>query len=431
MEKERTLANAVKSLLRVLGRREALEVSRQRDDRLIAAKALNFELQDGMLALSRFVPWFEKPSMQINHLERDLGAAINKIKLSLDAVLNDYITASTPKPKINSTAAEITEELLALNSVNDYWKPVIDTRERTITVTTKEIVLTDDDDNSLALGKFALKWNWHSSVLHCIALSPNRPSGDRDVTHPHVTNDRLCMGEAETAINRAFADFRFTDAFLLIESVLHNYYEDSVYVPINEWDVPSCGDCGATDRTLTACVGCANDRCRGCARSCTICDSRFCYDCTSNYGCCQVCDDMICSGCIEDAPTCADHGAVCGNCRKKCRECSTTICNSRSHHRVSGYIYCNQCVEICYHCGRAVQKARLTEFDGEKYCQSCTFKCVRCDKQYTRCDESTVPGVCSSCFDAEEKAKAEAEEEEEKEEEEEEEEEIVDSSSDW
>ena len=78
------------------------------------------------------------------------------------------------------------------------------------------------------------------------ALTPNCPIGNPDVTHPHVRNKRLCLGDAEAVLKIAKSDFRVLDMIQIIETTLNTYNPDSPYVSIDRWyGDTDCGECGS------------------------------------------------------------------------------------------------------------------------------------------------------------------------------------------
>ena len=146
------------------------------------------------------------------------------------------------------------------------------------------------------------------SLYRVVALDPHPSSRNDAVTHPHVSEERLCAGDAGAAIDTALAGGRICDFFILVRSVLTNYNRDSAYVTLEDWDGAACHDCGSMmgeDDTYY----------------CTSCDNDFCGECSS---CCSRCDESTCLGCLEQCPVCED--SVCGGCMTRCPECGERLC---------------------------------------------------------------------------------------------------------
>ena len=62
-----------------------------------------------------------------------------------------------------------------------------------------------------------------------IALDPHPAALNDAVTHPHVSDERLCTGDAGAAIQAALAAGRVFDFFTLVRSVLVTYNPESPY----------------------------------------------------------------------------------------------------------------------------------------------------------------------------------------------------------
>lgn len=159
-----------------------------------------------------------------------------------------------------------------------------------------------------------------------VAQDPHPASGADHVTHPHVSDDRLCAGEAVTAINAAIESGRLCDFFVLVRSVLTNYNPDSPYVSLDDWDGEQCEDCGGGvyEDTRCYCEICDRTYCSDCMGSCTLCDESTCLGClkvcphcnestcSQCLGMCQACDDACCSDCLQDG--------ICPNCQEQQEE---------------------------------------------------------------------------------------------------------------
>ena len=118
--------------------------------------------------------------------------------------------------------------------------------EDTISVVTEPITLED-----VYLGPFRIQLElnklselYQGGAYHVIALEPNLAATDASVTHPHVSNDRLCEGDGYAAIRAALEQGRLCDFFTLVRSILNTYSPDSPYVRLDEWDSTPCYECG-------------------------------------------------------------------------------------------------------------------------------------------------------------------------------------------
>jgi hypothetical protein len=182
-------------------------------------------------------------------------------------------------------------------------------REKVLTVRTDPIELEE-----LALGPFAIELclgsGWHgcdSCSVRCIALKPNPAAGNDSITHPHVSNERLCAGDATVPIATALRQGRVCDAFCLVLAVLQEYNPQSPYVAIEDWDGERCEECNdvVDSDDLSTCDGC---------------DRQICSSCFSS---CGVCERSRCVSCLERDKVSRRH--CCENCRHTCASCNRTV----------------------------------------------------------------------------------------------------------
>ena len=195
----------------------------------------------------------------------------------------------------------------------------IDLRAGTLTVVTEPVEL-----QGIELGPFALVCTWAGAGIpkaphfEVVALAPNRPTGRHDVTHPHVQNDAVCLGEAQASFAAALAAGRLADCCALLRGVLANYNPDSAYVELDLWDGVRCGDCGSTvERDATySCDGCDGTVCCDCLGSCKVCGTDRCPGCLAS---CAACNESVCPACLAASAT--PRRRVCPDCLRPCAEC--------------------------------------------------------------------------------------------------------------
>jgi hypothetical protein len=165
------------------------------------------------------------------------------------------------------------------------------------------------------LGPFAIQLHLRElgrsdplSAFTVVAQEPNGAGGRDTVTHPHVSDEKLCAGDALIPIRAALETGRICDFFILVRSVLQTYNRHSAYVRLEEWDGEPCHDCGylldSDERTY-----------------CEHCENDFCDSCSSL---CHQCDQAACLSCLETCPHCQER--ACPNCRRECDECGQTCC---------------------------------------------------------------------------------------------------------
>lgn len=228
-----------------------------------------------------------------------LGRLRDVIDVALPVLSRPRDAGPIPSPR------ELFEDLLALQE--RFEIPTGDEprgKRRTLAYVTNPIELED-----VPLGRFrieldiaALKHGADaSSEIRTIALDPHPASTDSSVVHPHVRDDRPCLGDAMMPIRRALIGGRIGDVFELVHSVLSHYNLSSPYVPLSDWDGVPCTDCG---RSVDG-----EDHC-----SCSQCDEALCGRCVSS---CDGCDETCCANCLMSV----DDQVLCDACRGRCIRC--------------------------------------------------------------------------------------------------------------
>lgn len=244
--------------------------------------------------------WFCAAEQTLDKINRDLNDFKYHLGRFKDYVCHDEVNIPT--------LSDIVSEILQMEQ--EFEKLNFDLAEKTISVITKSIVLED-----VSFGPFEIKllfsdFNklYSDRPYRIIALDPNPAATDEDVTHPHVSHERLCEGEGHTAISKALEQGRLCDFFTMVIGVLENYNPDSPYVAISDWEGRGCYDCGCTI---------SSDE----SYYCEYCENDFCDHC-STY--CQKCDTTVCLGCAYECPDCGEP--VCNRCAALCKECEGRFC---------------------------------------------------------------------------------------------------------
>ena len=238
--------------------------------------------------------------------------------------MNSVLQYRRNAPSFRPAIPTLRDLLAELKQLQEEFEDVrIDIKKGVIAVRTDRILLEDID-----LGRFQielhlerLKERIDSSVVEIAALDPNPPTSNDDVTHPHVSGQGLCAGDASVPIQAALREGRICDLFLLINAVLTTYNPGSAYVALSEWDGIACGECGYSCNRddLFYCPGCEKDFCESCISMCDECDESYCggcleRDCTGERrlcrGCREICPKCRCFGRSTDI---AEHG-MCEHC---------------------------------------------------------------------------------------------------------------------
>jgi hypothetical protein len=161
------------------------------------------------------------------------------------------------------------EELLALS--DEFEDVEFDLREETISVNTKPISLEE-----IELGRFRVVLSGRDLVtglFQDIAITPNPAVTRRDVTHPHVYDNRLCEGDATVPLQNALWAGRLGDFFQIVQQTLLTYNSSSPYVSLSDWTGANCRICDDSmrDDETYCCEQCGQDVCDRCSRHCDRC----------------------------------------------------------------------------------------------------------------------------------------------------------------
>ena len=253
-----------------------------------------------------------------------------KIRSRISRNLNDFShhleqfknTVNTDDIKLPKSG-DIVAELMQIEQ--EFGEIKFDLKARTISVITESIVLDEISFGPFEIRLFLneIKKLATESPYKIIALEPNPAGSDCDVTHPHVSHEKLCEGDGYIPIRKAIQQGRLNDFFTIIVQILQTYNPDSPYVSLDDWEGVSCYDCGYTV---------AGDDCYYCEE----CERDYCSNCSSY---CQICDTTICLGCSYECPAC--NQPVCRHCTVVCAECEETLCKDC----IDDEGLCNSCQE--------------------------------------------------------------------------------------
>ena len=242
-----------------------------------------------------------------------LSVKLNLLAEGLSRELETIISQRQPYPRIPSVT-ELAGELQQIDDEFGEWWYKSDSH--VISVKTSSIVLEE-----VYLGPFSIELELNElshfagiqagtgqHPFRVVALDPHNAVGNQHVTHPHVSDERLCTGESTFLVSAALMEGRLADFFLIIRSLLQTYNPDSPYVPLDVWTGTTCSECGERihEDDLYYCENCGSDVCDGCT------------------GCCTNCDESACLGCLINCPQCEEYS--CKLCMKKCSECGESCC---------------------------------------------------------------------------------------------------------
>lgn len=223
---------------------------------------------------------------------------INKLAARIQKALREFgDNQSHEEPTLTSIRAELEQIQNEFHGFDFNLNPA------TVSVIMGPVTLED-----IYLGSFRVQLDISrisslepADCFDVIALEPHPSPDNPSVTHPHVSGQKLCTGNATAPLSEARRTGRLCDFFLLIRSVLDTYNPDSPFVPLGNWECQYdiCYDCGARV---------PQDE----SRKCPLCSRLFCENCINTFPCCEM---QICSLCLKDVKYVNQD--KCKNCSQK------------------------------------------------------------------------------------------------------------------
>jgi hypothetical protein len=294
------MADKIQEALIKLKHSRYLELMRQLTT--FAGKLQELTADSRKMGASLVKGWFsaaERCCKSVSRLLNDVPYSVSKIQQLTDAPQKEI-------PKLSSLVDE-------LNQVQQEFGGLeLDNVENTISVITEPINLDD-----VYLGPFRIQLElkkfselYQNSPYYVIALEPNPAATDETVTHPHVSNEKLCEGDGCVTIRNALEEGRICDFFTMVRSILNTYNPDSPYVALYDWNGEPCYDCGyvMSSEDTYYCYYCEHDYCSQCSTYCRFCEETVCLGCSAE---CPHCEEMVCQKCI-----------------RRCTECKELCCKS-------------------------------------------------------------------------------------------------------
>ena len=223
-----------------------------------------------------------------------------------------------------------------------------------VAFTTPRIVLQDEGGPPVDLGPFrvTLKARVYPDRVEAdhtaVALEPHYPAGiGRANPHPHVSRNKVCLGEAEPDFKRTMRAGLLSDAAFVVLSVLRTYNRSTAYVNvrIKDWDGFTCDNCQARGTSAAGLM------------TCGACDEPGCVHCcpepphAHRDGC--TCGPMH-AGCRSALPACAIPGCA----RRVCKLCGA---GDRNEEEGGVLLVCQSHAVACRWCYHRFHPDRLTD----------------------------------------------------------------------
>lgn len=240
-------------------------------------------------------------------------------------------------------------------------------------------------DDGVEFGRFDLMLYITASGCSFLA-EPEEPNfavcNTSEVSHPHVKDSLICMGDALCTAKTAALDGRIADVFRLINSGLENINYSGAYCQPSAW---------GGDNDLTQCDSCGYEVDLDSVRYCESCCHNVCNDC---YRSCDSCGDAACNNCVTYCS--CDRECYCGSCQEseRCNDCASLLCRKCKVECVCcKAVLCKECICSCSTCGDV--------------CDSCVTKCDTCGVE--GCTNCIIVGLCEDCVDENERNRIAAE----------------------
>jgi len=223
-----------------------------------------------------------------------------------------------------------------------------------ISCRTNKIILED-----VLLGRFDIIIDIQTLSVTICPIDPNYASGKESVCHPHVQDEKMCMGSAKYTIEEALQRFDILSAFEQINNILHTYNPNSPFVSLEEWDDGCCCcrcNYGLSEDEVYLCTDCSEPVCSDCCNFCCACHECYCLRCYDSYSC-DSCSNTYCPTCFQEMVNqcdickenmCSPTSSITNGCTNftECENCNKTICDECT-------ITCSICGEnICTECVR-------------------------------------------------------------------------------
>jgi hypothetical protein len=239
--------------------------------------------------------WKEASRIARRRLDDDLHYLVHEIDRLRSAIDQHH----QPMPMVSLRG--IIDDLRSLEDEFDCIE--VNLREQTLSITTEPIVLEE-----IQFGAFTIVLDWTKIHDHwpyrVVANDPHPARSNEDVTHPHVSSEKLCEGNAHLAIRNALEEGRLFDFFVILRQILRTYNPSSPYVSIENWHGVPCHDCGSlTGDEYDVCHTCESMICFDCSNSCDDCGERCCGRCLDT---CRGCDRSFCPHCLRDCEACGN-----------------------------------------------------------------------------------------------------------------------------
>ena len=224
------------------------------------------------------------------------------------------------QPPESPSFRAILEELLEIDA--EFGNVRFDRDANALCVQTEPITF-----DHIELGRFEIQLHLgaiaaidESNCLHVTALDPNPCAVDELIVHPHVSDERVCLGDATGLLQTAVRQSRFADAFQIAAAVLRTYNDGSPYCALDVWHGRTCEDCGVVshDDNSYFCEHCEQHFCDECYSGCVVCHESSCVSCLAS---CGMCDERVCCSCLQSCIRCGE--SACASCLEEelCPSC--------------------------------------------------------------------------------------------------------------
>jgi hypothetical protein len=175
-----------------------------------------------------------------------------------------------------------------------------------VTWTTDPITLRDDNGDDWELGRFKMcaQYEFSDQEIKCQAVALDPSPSIYGHTHPHVSDERVCLGDASRSVLQAFQNGHYDTIMDVVNAMMATYNSESPYFHLEQWEGAVCPFCDGKVDELKTCYECEQEFCAACGLE----DYRwYCPDCCER---CEGCEVLSRNTIV--VPCCGRH---------YCREC--------------------------------------------------------------------------------------------------------------
>jgi hypothetical protein len=318
------------------------------------------------------------------HIRNAIENFVNRAKPASDQIHALYSKSGYLLKEDFINLFDIRNQLVSIGEKSDG----LEIERGKIRILTKPISLADTKDVVHELGRYYISFPISNPRDIKIWSENNKYKSQDGHPHPHVKDNRPCLGNAEIYVKRRAREFDLFGVFEAVTTFLQTYNKDGAYFRLEKWkftEEMKCSDCGELTDQIERCPVCGDLFCQECITQCRTCDHTICPNCITS---CSICAEDLCEGCIS---TCNCGQSAHGSCLETCPTCGSYYCKLCAPEQNS----CSDCGKQA--CPSCIENLKECPGCGEKFCRECLV--ISKDK------DGQKETVCFNCFEEKEKGK--------------------------